>query len=46
MHYVTLHTSPLAVSFFTFEARFMLERDVCDTERRDTEHVTAFVFVL
>ena len=28
------------------KARFMLERAVCDTERRDTEPGTAFVFML
>jgi hypothetical protein len=28
------------------KARFMLECDVCDTERGDTEPVAAFVFML
>jgi hypothetical protein len=28
------------------KVRFMLERDVCDTERSDTESVMAFVFML
>ena len=28
------------------KAKFMLEHDVCDTERSDTKPVTAFVFML